>query len=109
MLGVQRVVCMSGCPGTPEGGGYPNWVVIVAGGFPELLEWQWRERVIPFWGEMAGVAKAEGVRQLCFELHPGMCVYNVSSFHRLRRRVGRLSQLIWIRVIFSSREWTLWR
>src|SRR5215472_14033359 len=26
-LGVERVVCMSGCPGTPHGGPYPNWVV----------------------------------------------------------------------------------
>src|SRR5438874_2209828 len=91
MLGVPRVVCMSGCPGTPEGGGYPNWVVARwPDEFLELLEWQWRERVIPFWAEMAGIAKAEGVRHLCFELHPGMCVYNVSSFHRLRSAVGEV-------------------
>ncbi|HVN82489.1 MAG TPA: sugar phosphate isomerase/epimerase [Terriglobia bacterium] len=89
LLGVERVVCMSGCPGTPEGGQYPNWVVASwPEDFLELLEWQWRERVIPFWSEMAESAKAEGVRQLCFELHPGMCVYNVSSFNRLRAAVG---------------------
>jgi sugar phosphate isomerase/epimerase len=89
MLGVPRVVCMSGCPGTREGGGYPNWVVASwPDDFLELLEWQWRERIIPFWSEMAEVAKAAGVRQLCFELHPGMCVYNVSSFQRLRSAVG---------------------
>ena len=88
-LGVERIVCMSGCPGTPEGGGYPNWVVASwPEDFLELLDWQWRERVIPFWSEMAGFARAEGVRQLCFELHPGMCVYNVSSFNRLRAAVG---------------------
>ena len=91
MLGVPRIVCMSGCPGTPEGGGYPNWVVARwPPEFPELLEWQWRERVIPFWREMAEVAKAEGVRHLCFEMHPAMCVYNVSSFHRLRSAVGEV-------------------
>ena len=39
---------------------------------------------------MAGAAKAEGVRHLCFELHPGMCVYNVSSFHRLRSAIGEV-------------------
>ena len=89
LLGVERVVCMSGCPGTPEGGRYPNWVVASwPEDFLELLDWQWRERVIPFWSEMAAFAKAEGVRQLCFELHPGMCVYNVSSFVRLREAVG---------------------
>ena len=89
MLGVERVVCMSGCPGTPDGGRYPNWIVASwPEDFLELLEWQWRERVIPFWSELAGLAKAEGVRYLCFELHPGMCVYNVSSFNRLRAAIG---------------------
>jgi len=89
LLGVERVVCMSGCPGTPEGGRYPNWVVASwPEDFLELLDWQWRERIIPYWSQMAEVAKAEGVRQLCFELHPGMCVYNPSSFHRLRAAVG---------------------
>ncbi|HXI42974.1 MAG TPA: sugar phosphate isomerase/epimerase [Bryobacteraceae bacterium] len=89
LLGVERVVCMSGCPGTPDGGRYPNWVVASwPEDFLELLEWQWRERVIPFWSEMAELARAEGVLQLCFELHPGMCVYNASSFNRLRAAVG---------------------
>jgi sugar phosphate isomerase/epimerase len=88
-LGVGRIVCMSGCPGSPQGGGYPNWVVASwPEDFLELLDWQWRERVIPFWSEMAELAKAEGVGQLCFELHPGMCVYNVSSFNRLRAAIG---------------------
>jgi sugar phosphate isomerase/epimerase len=89
MLGLERIVCMSGCPGTPDGGRYPNWVVASwPEDFLELLDWQWRERVVPFWTEMAGAAKAHGVRQLCFELHPGMCVYNVSSLFRLRSAVG---------------------
>jgi sugar phosphate isomerase/epimerase len=91
MLGVERVVCMSGCPGTPEGGRYPNWVVASwPEDFLELLQWQWQEKVIPFWSEMAELAKTEGVHQLCFELHPGMCVYNVSSFHRLRSAIGTI-------------------
>ena len=89
LLRIERVVCMSGCPGTSEGGRFPNWVVASwPEDFLELLEWQWRERVIPFWSEMAELAKTEGIRQLCFELHPGMCVYNVSSFNRLRGSIG---------------------
>jgi len=89
LLDVERVVCMSGCPGTPEGGRYPNWVVASwPEHFLELLDWPWRECIIPYWSQMAELAKAEGVRQLCFELHPGMCVYNVSSFQRLRAAVG---------------------
>jgi sugar phosphate isomerase/epimerase len=89
LLGVERVVCMSGCPGTPAGGQYPNWVVATwPEDFLELLEWQWRERVIPFWGEMAKLAGKHGVQKLCFELHPGMCVYNPTSFRRLREAIG---------------------
>ena len=89
LLGVEHIVCMSGCPGTPSGGHYPNWVVATwPEEFMELLEWQWRERVIPFWTEMAEWAGKHGVRKLCFELHPGMCVYNSTSFQRLRQAVG---------------------
>jgi sugar phosphate isomerase/epimerase len=89
LLGVERIVCMSGCPGTPVGGQYPNWVVATwPEDFLQLLEWQWREQVIPFWSEMAELAGKQGVRKLCFELHPGMCVYNLTSFRRLRDAVG---------------------
>jgi sugar phosphate isomerase/epimerase len=91
LLGVDRVVCMSGCPGTPAGGRCPNWVVVTwPEDFLELLEWQWRERVIPFWAETSEFATNHGVRKLCFELHPGMCVYNPTSFQRLRKAVGPL-------------------
>ena len=88
-LGVETIVCMTGCPGTPQGGGYPNWVVASwPEDFLELLDWQWRERVIPFWTEMAKLAESHGVRRLCFELHPGMSAYNASSFNRLRSAIG---------------------
>ena len=89
MLGVQRIVCMSGCPGDPGGSAYPNWVVAAwPEDFLELLEWQWNEQVLPFWSQMIELARTEGVNQLCFELHPGNCVYNPSSFHRLRSALG---------------------
>jgi len=89
LLGVETIVCMTGCPGTPQGGGYPNWVVAAwPEDFLELLDWQWRERVIPYWSDIAALAKSNGVRQLCFELHPGMCAYNVTSFNRLRSAIG---------------------
>jgi sugar phosphate isomerase/epimerase len=89
LLGVETVICMTGCPGTPDGGGYPNWVVASwPEDFLELLDWQWRDRVIPYWSEMAALAKSQGVRRLCFELHPGMSAYNVTSFNRLRSAIG---------------------
>jgi sugar phosphate isomerase/epimerase len=56
--------------------------------FLELLDWQWNEQVLPFWSQMAELARSEGVSQLCFELHPANCVYNLSSFQRLREALG---------------------
>lgn len=89
MLGMERVVCMSGCPGVPGGGMYPNWVVASwPEDFLELLDWQWNEKVLPFWREMVELARTEGIHQLCFELHPANCVYNPSSFQRLRAALG---------------------
>lgn len=89
LLGVDTVVTMSGCPGSPGGGDVANW--IVSSWPPEFLdglEWQWRERVIPFWQEMAEWAQRHGVRRIAIEMHPGQCVYNPATLLRLREAVG---------------------
>jgi sugar phosphate isomerase/epimerase len=88
-LGVTRIVLMSGCPGTPTSKDYPNWVTATwPEDFIELLNWQWDNVAIPFWKETAAFAEQHGIKQLCFELHPGMLAYNVSSLQRLRHGVG---------------------
>ena len=57
-LGVRQVVLFAGCPGTPDGGEYPNWVSTGwPGYFEELLEWQWEEKIIPFWTAGRGVRR----------------------------------------------------
>src|SRR5262249_39251378 len=87
-LGLDRIVTMSGCPGSPGGGNHPNWVTFYwPPHFEELLKWQWEEVIIPFWTEMAAFAAEHGVL-LCFEMHPGMSVYNTSSLLRLRAAAG---------------------
>lgn len=89
VLEVETVVTMSGCPGGPDGGGLPHWIVT---GWPleflEMVDWQWRERVIPFWQEMADWAQRCGVRRIALEMHPGQCVYNPATLLRLREAVG---------------------
>jgi sugar phosphate isomerase/epimerase len=87
-LGVDRIVAMSGCPGAAasdraaphfSGGGWlPD--------LERIAEWQWRERVAPYWIEMSAFARREHPRlTICFELHPGTYVYNVETFNQVRR------------------------
>jgi len=76
LLGVDRVVCMSGGDARLVGGGW----------FPEIerrLEEYWREVVLPYWDAIAAeAARTPGLR-LCLELEPGAVVYNVSTFERI--------------------------
>src|SRR5579864_8484043 len=91
-LGIKRLVLMTGCPGTPTSTDYPNWVTATwPEDFIELLNWQWDNCAIPFWKELAAFADQHGIEKLCFELHPGMLAYNVSSFQRLRAALGRIA------------------
>jgi sugar phosphate isomerase/epimerase len=87
LVGVDRVVAMSGCPGAgPSDRTAPHFA---AGGWlPDLeaiAERQWSERVLPYWTELAAFAASEhpGL-QICFELHPGTYVYNVATFSMAR-------------------------
>ncbi len=87
-LEVDTIVAFSGCPGDGPNAERPNWVTCPwPPDFLEILEWQWSERVVPYWREEAEHARAAGVR-IAFEMHPGMTVYNPESFFRLREAVG---------------------
>ncbi len=86
LLGVEVVVAMSGCPGAgPDDRTAPHFVG--GGWLPDLegiLEWQWSERVRPYWEAFAAeAADAAPEVRICFELHPGTCVYNVTTFERI--------------------------
>ena len=87
-LEVTRVNLFSGCPGDSETARFPNWVTCAwPTEYGDLLEWQWREKVIPYWQEQAAFAVQHGVR-LGFEMHPGFVVYNPASLLRLRQACG---------------------
>lgn len=88
-LGVDTIVTFSGCPGDYEGAKMPNWVTC---SWPEdyarILEYQWDEVLVPYWKEATAYAKSHGVTKIALEMHPGFCVYNPSTLHRLRDAVG---------------------
>lgn len=88
MLGVKVVIDFSGCPGAEEGATKPNWVTCPwPPDYLEILEWQWAEKVIPFWTEQAKVAANHGVK-VAFEMHPGFVVYNTETLLKLRKECG---------------------
>jgi sugar phosphate isomerase/epimerase len=87
-LGVGNVITFSGCPGDSEGSQRPNWVTCPwPPDYLETLEWQWSEKVGPYWQEAAAFAKSQGVR-VAIELHPGFVAYHTASFLRLREIGG---------------------
>ncbi len=91
MLDVHTIVGFSGCPGDCENSKYPNWVTCAwPEDYLEISKWQWEEKVIPYWKEMADFAKAHGVNKIAFEMHPGFVVYNPETCLRLREAVGEV-------------------
>jgi sugar phosphate isomerase/epimerase len=87
-LGIDTVVAMSGCPGDPNGGDYPNWVTCTwQAEFVELSERQWNEVIAPFWRAAGLYAHERGVK-IAIEMHPGQSVYNTRSLLMLREIGG---------------------
>jgi len=87
--GVSRINTFSGCPGDCETAKYPNWVTCPwPPDFLEILDWQWNEKLIPYWKGFVEFAKAHGVDKIGLEMHPGFCVYNPESLLKLREAVG---------------------
>jgi sugar phosphate isomerase/epimerase len=87
LLAVPTVVMMSGLPGA-RGDSMPNW--ITTSWPPEnlkVLEYQWTEVAIPYWKELAALARDKGVR-LAIEACGGQLVYNVSTMFRLIEAAG---------------------
>lgn len=88
-MGIRTVCTMSGLPAGRAGDLMPNWVV---SSWPpetqEILRYQWEEKLLPFWTEIATLAKEYGVERIALELHGNQCVYNVPSLLKLRAAVG---------------------
>lgn len=88
LLGVNRVVMMSGLPGGP-GDANPNWITTEWP--PEclrILQYQWDEKLIPYWRNLVAVARNLGIEKICLELHGHQAVYNPYTLARLRDAVG---------------------
>ncbi|HEX5942419.1 MAG TPA: sugar phosphate isomerase/epimerase [Anaerolineales bacterium] len=90
LLGVNRIVMMSGLPGGP-GDQNANWITTA---WPpevhEILRYQWEEVALPYWRDLAEEARANGVEKICIEQHAHQLVYNTETALRLREAIGEL-------------------
>lgn len=88
LLGIERIVTFSGCPGDCDNSMYPNWPVSP---FPEdfqtVVAWQWEKKLIPYWKEMGKYAEDKGVK-VAMEMHGGYSVHSPATAIRMRKETG---------------------
>jgi sugar phosphate isomerase/epimerase len=83
-LEVETVITFSGCPAGDPKAAQPNWIVSPwPPEFAQMLAWQWKERVRPYWKEAARACRAAGVR-VAIEMHPNFVAYNPETMLQLR-------------------------
>jgi sugar phosphate isomerase/epimerase len=103
ILDVKVIVGFSGCPGGTPVDTQPNWITYRwPPEYGQMLDWQWKEKLIPYWKDAAKFARDHGIRRIAFEMHPNFCVYNPRTLMKLREAVGEeigancdLSHLFW--------------
>ena len=102
-LDVKVIVGFSGCPGGSPTDTQPNWITYRwPPEYAAMQDWQWKEKVVPYWKGAAKFAREHGIHKLAFEMHPNFVVYNPRTLMRLREAVGEeigancdLSHLFW--------------
>jgi sugar phosphate isomerase/epimerase len=83
-LGVGTVITFSGCPGSDARAVTPSWIVSPwPPEFSQALDWQWKQRVVPYWKQTAAFCRKAGVR-VAIEMHPNFVAYNPETMNRLR-------------------------
>ena len=86
-LGQNRVVTMSGLPGSEKGARYPNWVVNAwNSAHLEVIDYQFGVAA-EFWREVDGLARDLDV-VVALELHPQNVVFNPASMRELVSRIN---------------------
>ena len=89
-LEIGMINCFAGMPAGSEGDQSPNWVTCPwPPYYLEIIQWQWEERVLPFWRQMTKYAADHDV-VLNFEMHPGEWVYCPDRLLQLRDHLGEV-------------------
>ncbi|RYM06482.1 sugar phosphate isomerase/epimerase [Sporolactobacillus sp. THM7-7] len=106
MLGVKKVIMMSGLPAGSPDDKVPNWITYTVSWPPvlrEILHYQWNEVAIPYWKKLVRKAQSCGVEKIALENFSAQLVYNPVTLFKLRKAVGPIvglnldpSHLIWM-------------
>lgn len=106
LLGVKKVIMMSGLPPACKEDKTPNWISYTISWPAELkdmLNYQWDDVAIPYWKELVKKAAACGVEKIALENFSSQLVYNPQTLFRLRDAVGSIvglnldpSHLLWM-------------
>lgn len=88
MLGVRRVVTMSGLPASDPTGLRPAWTVLPwESSQLDARDHQWNDVAIPWWRQVQARA-ADADVHVCIEMHPHNVVYNPATMQRLATEIG---------------------
>ena len=88
LIGVKRVVTMSGLPAAHAGGRAPSWTVLPWDSvYLDARDYQWDEVAIPFWKDIQARARDADVK-VCIEMHPHNLVYNPATMQRLATQIN---------------------
>ena len=88
LLGVKRVVTMSGLPAADPGGRLPSWTVLPwDSAYLDARDYQWQEVAIPYWKDIQARARDADVK-VCIEMHPHNLVYNPATMERLATEIN---------------------
>jgi len=88
LLGVKRVVTMSGLPGTNSGATLPAWTVLPwESSSLDARDYQWNEVAIPYWKDIQARAADADVK-VALEMHPHNLVYNPGTMQRLATEIN---------------------
>ncbi|KAB8128264.1 sugar phosphate isomerase/epimerase [Gracilibacillus oryzae] len=88
LMDVPVVNTFSGTPGDHENAKAPNWPVAPwPPEFANVLEWQWKEKLIPYWKEIGALAEKHNVK-IGLELHAGFLVHTPYTMLKLREETS---------------------
>ena len=80
LLGVKKIVMMSGLPPASPHDTIPNWITYTVSWPPTVkncLDYQWNEVAIPYWQALVTRAKACGVERFALENFSAMLVLSL--------------------------------